>query len=325
MGAAATREKGDDPRADADRGGVEKPAIKPKVVTNNSLGRRLREIEHDNKVSVLSFSASGKTLAAGSDEGVTLDDIENRGSRRVVAGASVSALAYAPDESDTIIAAGGQREIIVYDASAGQRRLEVSSDAIKAVAFSHGKLAVGGGVQGKSGTLSLLHNDATGKVVSLEVDEMVLSVDFSPDGLVLAAGGAGKKVTLFDVATGEVRGEVDRDGWVYAVSFSPDSATLAVGGDSATLALCEVVTGEVRLELERDESDEWVRTVAFSPQSTLSRKSTIIAVGGRTETVAIYNVTSGVLLKKITCAAAVSALPAAVLAARLGRSSGLRR
>ena len=54
--------------------------------------------------------------------------------------------------------------------------------------------------------------------------------------------------------------------------------------------------------IARDESDDWVRTVAFSPQST------ILAVGGRTETVAIYDVTSGVLLKKITCAAAISSL-----------------
>ena len=300
MRAAATREEGDaDPRAGTVRGGVEKPAIKPKVLTNKSLGRRLREI--DCEVAALGFSADGTTLAVGGGARVTLYNAENGETSRVIACESVKALAMSPDG---MIAVGSQRKVIIYDATTGEQHFTSSSgDDIKTVALSCKKhLAVGGGVPGKGGTLSL-HNVATGEFVSLEVDEMVLSLDFSPDGSVIAAGGAGKKVTLFDVATGEVRGEIDRDGWVYAVSFSPDSATLAVGGDSATLALCEVVTGEVRLELERDESDDWVRTVAFSPQST------ILAVGGdRTEAVAIYDVTSGVLLKKITRAAPVSAL-----------------
>lgn len=305
MRAAATREEGDaDPRAGTDRGGVEKPAIKPKVLTNKSLGRRLREI--DCEVAALGFSADGTTLAVGGGARVTLYNAESGETSRVIACESVKALAMSPDG---MIAVGSQRKVIIYDATTGEQHFTSSSgDDIKTVALSCKKhLAVGGGVQAKSAALSL-HDVTTGTEIwpkiqeEFKADEMVLSVDFSPDGSVLAAGGAGKKVTLFDVATGEVRGEVDRDGWVYAVSFSPDSATLAVGGDSATLALCEVVTGEVRLELERDESDDWVRTVAFSPQST------ILAVGGRTKTVAIYDVTSGVLLKKITCAAVVSAL-----------------
>jgi WD40 repeat protein len=296
-------------RVAADPGGVEKSAIKPKVLTNNSLVRRLREVAHDNKVSALSFAAEGTTLAVGGSDRVTLYDAESGDTSRVIACKSVKAMAYSPDGA---IAVCGQHEVVVYDASTGEQRFasNFGDDEIKAVAFSRdGKLAVGGGVQGKkSGTLLLLESDATtGDEIrpnskAFKADEMILSVDFSPNGSVLAAGGAGKKVVLFDVATGEVRGKVDRGDWVYAVSFSPDSATLAVGGDSATLALCEVVTGEVRLELERDESDDWVRTVAFSPSST------ILAVGGRTETVAIYDVTSGVLLKKITCAAPVSAL-----------------
>lgn len=289
-------------RVAADPGGVEKSAIKPKVLTNNSLVRRLREVAHDNKVSALSFAAEGTTLAVGSDEGgVTLYDAESGDTSRVIACKSVKAMAYSPGGA---IAVCCECVVAVYDASTGEQRFasNFGDDKIKDVALSDGKLAVGGGVQGKSGMLSL-RNATTGEIIMpLEADEMILSVDFSPNGSVLAAGGAGKKVVLFDVATGEVRGKVDRGDWIYAVSFSPDSATLAVGGDSATLALCEVVTVEVRLELERDESDDWVRTVAFSPSST------ILAVGGRTETVAIYDVTSGVLLKKITCAAPVSAL-----------------
>jgi len=97
MRAAATREEGDaDPRAGTDRGGVEKPAIKPKVLANNSLGRRLREI--DCEVAALGFSADGTTLAVGSDTngGVTLYDAESGETSRVIACESVKAMAYSP-------------------------------------------------------------------------------------------------------------------------------------------------------------------------------------------------------------------------------------
>ena len=77
----------------------------------------------------------------------------------------------------------------------------------------------------------------------------------------LSSGGSGdtftlvgsddKKVALYNVATGELRGDLERGGEVYTVALTSDGLTLAVGGDDKKVALYDAWTGDVRRELER--------------------------------------------------------------------------
>jgi WD40 repeat protein len=72
-----------------------------------------------------------------------------------------------------------------------------------------------------------------------------LSVAFSPDGKLLAGGGFGSMVKLWDLATGQaVATLIGHLGQVSIVRFSPDGKTLASGGDDGLIQLWNVATRE---------------------------------------------------------------------------------
>jgi len=86
-------------------------------------------------------------------------------------------------------------------------------------------------------------------------DAIALSLAFSRDGSLLAAGHVDGSVRLWDVsAAKELQVKLRHDGMVASVAFSPDGATLASGGTDSSLKLWEVkaaLAGEARREMVR--------------------------------------------------------------------------
>jgi len=93
------------------------------------------------------------------------------------------------------------------------------------------------GTGGRDGTL----NGHTGSV---------LEVVFSPDGQLLATGGADRTVRVWDLESKSerfcLRGHTAK---VYALAFSPDGTRLFSGSEDTTIRVWDMTHGEERLEL----------------------------------------------------------------------------
>ncbi|MBD2434074.1 MULTISPECIES: NB-ARC domain-containing protein [Fischerella] len=93
----------------------------------------------------------------------------------------------------------------------------------------------------------------------------IMSVAFSPDGKLLAAGDSNGEIHLWQVADGKqlliLRGHAN---WVVSLAFSPDSRTLASGSSDCTVKLWDVATGGCLHSLQEHGNEVW--SVAFSPE-----------------------------------------------------------
>ena len=92
----------------------------------------------------------------------------------------------------------------------------------------------------------------------------VPSVEYSPDGRMIATVSQDETVRLWDAVAGKLimtlEGHTDE---VWGVAFSPDGKTLASVGDDKVALLWDVQTGDLKIKTE--ELDDLLWGVAFSP------------------------------------------------------------
>ena len=114
----------------------------------------------------------------------------------------------------------------------------------------------------------------------------VLSVAFSPDGKLLAAGDSKGEIRLWRVADGQplltFQGHTN---WVCSVAFSPEGDLLASGSADGTVKLWNIAQGQC-LNTWRGHRG-WVWSVTFSPDSCL------LVSGSEDHTVRLWEIRSG--------------------------------
>lgn len=160
----------------------------------------------------------------------------------------VGSIAYSPDGK--ILAAGGYREVRLFDAASGKLLATLSghADLVRSVAFSpDGKwLAAGGGLPARSGEIKVW--DVASHQLLRTINghkDCIYSVAVSRDGKLIASGSYDKLAKLWDAATGaEVRTLKDHIDAVFAVAFSPDGKHLASGAQDRTVKIWDIATGQ---------------------------------------------------------------------------------
>jgi WD40 repeat protein len=186
--------------------------------------------------SEIAVSPDGRRLAHPriDDKGVDLLDLDTgkRLSTLEVGKARVHALVFAPDSKRLAVAISNPR-------NTGAWRVRVKE-------LASGKTA------------------ATLPVVKEDVFDS-LTLVFSPDGQqVLAVGG--KRVYVWDTASGKVVNNFALNTAAVKAAFSPDGKRLATGGGDGLVTLWDVTTGQQLLALSG--FSDLIMALAFSPDGT---------------------------------------------------------
>jgi WD40 repeat protein len=105
------------------------------------------------------------------------------------------------------------------------------------------------------------------------------SVNFSPNGQMMASGGFDALIRLWDVQTGQclqvLQGHTEA---VFAISFSPDGQILASGSHDETIKLWDVETGHCIKTLRADRLYEGMN-IRSAQGLTAAQQATLLALG----------------------------------------------
>jgi WD40 repeat protein len=254
-------------------------------------------------VGTLTFSQDGLTLA--STEGENEIGLWEMPSGRLRSRAGLSrdgaAAAFSPDLK-TVALVGRENTVSLVDVATGQERVSLRGHRsdVYSLAFSpDGKtLASGAGEPSQGfgggprrnfpGEVKLwdLTGDTPRERASLEgLTLEIRAVAFSPDNRLLAAGGFGQDVKVWDAGSGALVADLEASCSmsISTIAFSPDGTSLAVGGLYPSISVWDTGTWRVRSELV----GRIAHRIAYSPDGTT------LAVGLSDGTVVLRDVASG--------------------------------
>ena len=158
----------------------------------------------------------------------------------------VTALAF--DSTGTRLATSGYREVLIWDVASGTlvRRLGGLPERITSLAWHEGRLAFAGGTPGQWGTVGFIFTESDFRILMLcDLQEMALSVAFSPNGKTLVAGCGDRTLRVFRTLDGAQRKVLRLHAdWVQSVAFAPNGKHLVTASRDRTARVLDTTTWE---------------------------------------------------------------------------------
>ncbi|MCA2605172.1 WD40 repeat domain-containing protein [Microcystis sp. M26BS1] len=258
-----------------------------KLLNRKSEHNRL--LGHNMRVTSVSFSRDGRTLASGSrDNTIKLWNIRTGKEIRTLQGhnSRVSSVSFSRD-GKTLASGSDDKTIKLWNVETGQeiRTFKGHNGSVFSVSFSpDGKtLATSSG----DNTIKLWNVETGQEIRTLSGhNSFVRSVSFSSDGKTLATGSGDKTIKLWNIETGqEIRTFKGHNKPISSVSFSSNGKTLATGSDDKTIKLWNGSTGQAIRTLKGHNGS--VFSVNFSSDGKT------LATGSDDKTIKLWNVETG--------------------------------
>jgi WD40 repeat protein len=205
--------------------------------------------DHDEPVHSTSFSPDGHLLATGTNDGVVfLWDVST--SERV--------------------------QVLQMPDVAPVRSIDFSSDSASVL--------IACGDNGATHVWNLANDECVLELKELE--EIVLSASFSPDGRTIVTGCSDDMAQVWNSETGSCIHELEgHEGAVYSTSFSPDGRLILTSSSDGTAKLWKAKSGDCVRTLLGHDSD--VLSACFSPDGSL------IGTSSDDETAKIWSTRTG--------------------------------
>lgn len=220
---------------------------------------------HQWTVAGVAFSPDGMTLASASlDATVKLWRVADGTEITTLRGHPKRACSLAYSPSGKWLASGGN-EVLIWDAITGEEVAKVSVIAdlrVNGLCFSpDGSILA---VATSSKQLLIVDTQTWQIVRTLDHEDQVWSVDFSPDGLMIVTGDKVGNVSFWNAVDGsQLLSRRAHSGYVRSVRFTHDGRTLASGGDQHHIVLWNTVTRSETCKLHG--STDFIYALAFSP------------------------------------------------------------
>jgi hypothetical protein len=224
--------------------------------------------------SCVAFAPRGRpVLASAGTDGINVWDPQRRALLRTLdtEGQDCSSLAFAPDGERLVVPQGSQpARIRIWEWATGRLERELNGGTMThSAVFSPDGQSLAAGGHDRDSSHRLIYpvrrwNLATGRQRRPLPghDNQVGFLAWSPDGALLASGGADGTVRLWDLNSRDCRATFKHRVLVWGVAFSPDGRTLATTG-GRTIHLCDVATLKRKITL-RGHTKE-VFGIAFAP------------------------------------------------------------